>query len=159
MNTCKKIKDLILTDYIDDQVDQLVKAQIDEHLLSCVDCRLFAQDAKERLTFDSASREEVPQHLWLKIKEKIQNDSSPRLKYNDFFHAFHRVFSLPYLAPALAGFVIVILLGSVGFYHQLSERQQAKEQGEYLVSLWRSSDVGADIQGNADQTSIEKYFL
>jgi predicted anti-sigma-YlaC factor YlaD len=161
MNTCKKIKDLILTDYLDKEADQSVVGQVNEHLLSCADCRLFAQDVKEQLAlpFESTIQQQAPEHLWTIIKDKIQNDPNSRSKLKRFIQAFFDVFSFPYLAPALAGLIIVILLGSVGFYYQLAEKRQDKEQGEYLVSLWRSSDVIADIQSNADQTSIEKYFL
>lgn len=161
MDTCKKIKDLILTDYLDKEADQSVKAQIDEHLLSCPDCRLLAEDVKEQLVlpFESTTRHEVPEHLWTIIKDKIQNEPNPRSNFKTFIQTFVNVFSFPYLAPALAGLVIVILLGGVGFYHQIAEKRQDKEQSEYLVSLWRSSDVFTDIQSNADQTSIEKYFL
>ncbi len=161
MNTCKNIKDLILTDYIDDEAGAATKAAVDAHLLFCGDCRQFADKVKEDLAgpFKNVESENVPEHLWTAIKDKIENQSSARLKESGFWEKFAGSFFSPRLATALGGFAVIILLSSFVFYHQLSEKRQAQEQGEYLASLWRSSDVVSDMPGNSDQMPLEKYFL
>ncbi len=161
MNTCKNIKDLILTDYFDAQADAATRAQVDAHLLVCTDCQLFAQDVKEKLAvpFKTVVRENVPDHLWCAIKEKIQENSSGSLRQENLLKGFWEFFMPPKLRPVLGSFAVLILVGIFVFYHRISVERQAKEQGEYLVSLWMSPDILSDLQGNEDQGLLEKYFL
>ena len=44
---CKKAQELMLTDYLDDEISEKEKARIEEHLESCQKCREFSIDAKK----------------------------------------------------------------------------------------------------------------
>src|SRR5882672_10339658 len=78
MDDCKRFKDLLLTDYLDAQIDPKTKEQIDAHLRMCPECRLFAQEAERDLVtpFKNVQPEEVPVHLWTAIQERLQKETS-----------------------------------------------------------------------------------
>lgn len=161
MNACKNIKDLILTDYFDAQSDTATRAQVDAHLLVCADCQVFAQDVKEKLAepFKTVVRENVPDHLWSAIKDKIQENSSVSFRQENLLKGLWEFFMPSKLRPVLGSFAVLILVGIFVSYHRISVERQAKEQGEYLVSLWMSPDILSDLQGNENQGLLEKYFL
>ena len=47
MTNCKKSQELMLTDYLDDQMTAKEKARIEEHLESCRKCREFSIAARK----------------------------------------------------------------------------------------------------------------
>lgn len=154
MKNCKEIKDLILTDYIDEQIDQATKSRVETHLLSCPDCQAFSQEVKSSLVvpFEQAERQAVPAHLWNSIKEKIE-EKEYAVASNPFEKLLELLF--PRLVPAFASVAILILVGSFVFHDQLVKRDQAKAQEKYLVSLLSTAEDNSDGLG----TTIEEYFL
>ena len=73
MNICKRYKELLLTDYIDGEIDTEIRKDIDNHLIICSSCRQFKEDVVEKAinVFNEVSREKVPEGLWSSIKEKM----------------------------------------------------------------------------------------
>lgn len=161
MNTCKVIQNLILTDYLDGEADAQLKARVDAHLASCQECRVFASFAEKRLAalFKQTIAEDVPADLWPAIKQRIEKKSTLNPVYGNFFNWMGSFFSTPYLTSALATMSIVLLLTGGGFFHQFLVKSESKDQGEYLISLWRSTDSALDIQSSAEQIPLEQYFL
>lgn len=74
---CSKFRDIIITDYVDGELDEQGKQEIDRHLQSCAACRSFAA-AVSKITVDSlrkAEMEEPPAFLWARIKSHLEQDS------------------------------------------------------------------------------------
>jgi len=70
---CERIQDLILSDYIDGQVDESNRRLVAEHIEGCSACREFeaAVRAKAVEPFKDARKAEVPVYLWEGIRRKI----------------------------------------------------------------------------------------
>ena len=154
MNNCKEIQDLILTDYIDGQADQETKSHVENHLLACADCRVFAQEVKANLVvpFERAQRQTVPAHLWNSIKEKIEEEQYARAP--DFLDRLLDLFSSR-LAPVLASLAVLIVVGSFVFHDRLVKHAREEAQGKYLASLLSPAEDNTSGLG----TTIEEYFL
>ncbi len=161
MDNCKKYKDLILTNYIDGEMDTEMKQQVDSHLLVCPNCRRFAEEVNHFLvaSFKNAVRKNVPEHLWLLVKENIEKENRLNEKAGNFIHRLMESLSFPALAPVLGSFVLLILVGSLIFYNQQMKQGKEKEQVEYLVYLLGATEVSPETENNVPETPIEKYFL
>lgn len=69
---CEKVRDVLLTDYIDRRLPEAMKAAVDEHCLSCVSCRAVAQsvvETSERLR--ASGNLEAPERVWQGISEAL----------------------------------------------------------------------------------------
>ena len=160
MHICKKIKDLILADYVDGEADPVVRDQIDSHLHLCSDCRRFAQEAQTRLItpFKAATRENVPPEVWLTIKARITEEKDT-VATTSFWERFTRAWMLPQFAPVLGSLVMLVLVGSVFLVQHQIRQVKEQEQGEYLLSLFSVTDSPLEAENNGAQSPIEEYFL
>ena len=160
MDKCEKFKDLILTDYIDGETDQAIRAQIDAHILACPQCLHFAEEVKKDLVipFTQASRETVPDSVWDGIKERIGQEIPWSIRVGEFVNGLMGSLTLPKLAPIFTSLVLLVLVGSTVLHDQQVRQVKEKEQGEYLISVLASADQGAETDNTAE-TPIETYFL
>ncbi len=160
MQTCKNIKDWILTDFLDAQTDPATRKLIDSHLLTCGDCRSLVEDVTKNLAapFKPAVREDVPEHLWSLLKQRIENEIRPVVPADGFMNRLGGFFSFSRLAPALGVLAAIILFSSLFLSHKQRERAQEREQGEYLAFLWKSAN-SQDSETIVSETPLEKYFL
>jgi len=71
---CKKIKEIILSDYIDDELDLECRKNVEIHLEKCESCRQFKDDVDLNIVgiLQHASKLEPRQELWYKIKDKLE---------------------------------------------------------------------------------------
>ncbi|MCM8831318.1 MAG: zf-HC2 domain-containing protein, partial [Candidatus Omnitrophica bacterium] len=77
---CKKVKKLILTDYIDNEIDIKLKDTIDKHLIACKDCFNFKNDLEKKLSIlKTAKQITAPDFLWYRFKEKIKVQEKRKL--------------------------------------------------------------------------------
>lgn len=77
---CSKFREIIITDYVDDQLDERGKQEIDRHLQSCAACRAFAAAVSE-IAVDplrKAKIEEPPAFLWTRIKSHLEQGHNSR---------------------------------------------------------------------------------
>ena len=161
MNTCKEFKDLILTDYIDGELDEKTKGQLEGHLRACSPCREFADEAKAQLVtpFAQASRAAVPEDLWRSIEESIVGEGEETLPVQSWIDRLIGSLALPRLAPVLLSFILFI---SVGFWmlrgHQVPQTAHS-DSGEYATYVLDSVSELAETDNNSFGTSIEQYFL
>jgi hypothetical protein len=74
---CAKIKDIIITDYIDNELDAKTRADIDSHLEACSECRAFKEDVFNTAVkpFRRPTLEPVPAFIWGSIRNKIAESS------------------------------------------------------------------------------------
>jgi len=161
MDNCKNFKDLILTDYIDGQLDIALKEQVESHLHQCASCQSFAREVKENLIvpFEKASHQEVPSYLWRQIQEKIYEESSSRLGVLDVMRGWIKGITFPRLVPVFCSFMMFFLIGTTFLYNQQAKLAQDQERGSYLAFILTSSTAVSPVGGNDLGTPIEKYFL
>ncbi len=158
MKKCEAIRDLILTDYIDGELDKAAAGQLEGHLQDCRDCRAFLKEVKAgaALPFVKAQPQPVPAQLWDSIRQNIENEGQAPGLMEGFINGFKGLFVFPRLVPVLASLVVMLLAGSMELNTIQVRQAQAKEQGEYLVALMSPSSQG---DNNDAGTPIEHYFL
>lgn len=159
---CERIQELILTDYLDDQMDKSQRKYLEEHLSSCPQCLEFAQAAK-RSAFDpfvGADKPNPSESVWLNIQESIlaQQQGKGNVLV-DFWERFK--FSAPVPRPAFAFAAVITMVLAVGTLteYRLHQKVSVKEQIEYLDSLANPSEGISVNGGQGFGTSVEQYFL
>lgn len=160
MNNCRKIRDLILTDYADGQLEKTVRQSIDKHISECQACSKFYNEVKSKAIdpFKNTERLQAPDYLWDSIAKSIEDEKAkPRKVFtvSDIFKA--PIFS-PKFSLAWGTFIIIILTAFILFKNVQLDSLKKNEMGAYLVNMLDSSVAGgADINGFG--TPLEDYFL
>lgn len=155
MKECDYFRDLILTEYIDRELDKTSADGVESHLLACSDCRTYLKEVKNNtaLLAGQASSQPVPPELWDAIKQGIE-DKPP---FEKFINGLKGWITFPRLVPVFASLVLMLLVGSVTVNTIQVQQAKDKDQGEYLVSLLSSS---SQADNNDDSgTPVERYFL
>lgn len=71
---CKKVRDIIMTDYIDGELDAAAKAAVDGHLKGCTGCsELLAALSGALEPLRGASPGAPPASVWVGVKEAFDN--------------------------------------------------------------------------------------
>lgn len=161
MSTCKNFEDILLTDYIDGELSQEKKREVEQHLLACSACRALATEIRENLLipFEHVNRETVSKNVWLNIKERIEQENAPPQPIKNFLEKFVGSLLSPRLAPLLTSFVLIVLVGSVVFYNHQMNLRKDKEQREYLMSVLGAINTPSDTESDGSSTPLERYFL
>ncbi len=147
---CKRMQDVILTDYIDGQLSSQRVRDVEYHLAQCASCRVLAQDARKNIddAFSGVKNTKVDDFVWIRIKNKIeQQESIEHLSVSrvDVLKSF--VYPFKRWAVALGIFLILGL--------SMLVRQNLGQQEPYLTYI-----LASDNQGSDDVTTgIESYFL
>ena len=163
---CRRIKELIMTDYIDNEISEEVKKQIKRHLKDCSQCRQFEQTLRQAAVEPFRKAEEVqpPDSIWPQIKENITVQEKQaegffvglRDRLQLIFTARRPVFAV---ATIMAVILIAVIFRRLPFNSQNGVSGYIGEQIEFF------SYLGADETGDFDtdyidlDTAIEKYFL
>lgn len=160
MNKCETFKELILTDYIDGQLQGSVKTDVEEHLRHCPACQAFFLEVKNNLVvpFEKVPRQTVPNHLWGIIEERIRQGYS-RVSALDFLWGWMEGLTFPRLVPAMATLAMVVLIGSTIFVNQQVKQAQDQEGGMYLAYILSPLGVSAPVNNSDLGTPIEQYFF
>jgi predicted anti-sigma-YlaC factor YlaD len=157
MKRCDQIKELIMTEYIDGLSDKIVIGQVEGHLLDCSECRAFFKDVKNTVVpFEQASQQPVPAELWASIKQSIEQKHQAVNPLEGFMEGLKGLMVFPRLVPVFASLVLMVLVSTVSLNTIQVQQAQAKDQGEYLVSLLSPT---APTESNDGKTPIEQYFL
>ncbi len=164
---CKKVKELILTDYLDEQLNEDQKKNIEEHLSSCGVCREYELAARKTVIepFNNVEKQNPPEAAWHKIKEQIKEENRQGL-INPFADLIRRINPFAYaLKPALAVVTIIIIIFVATAIIKLpSENSEVVEvdpdnQIECMNYLLGVFDQDSLTENNDFGTSIEEYFL
>jgi len=159
MKKCDFFKDLILTDYIDGQLDKNAAGGVQSHLRSCRDCAAFLKEVKNTgiVPFQQVSHQPVPSELWDAVRQGIEQERTNPLE--DLIDRLRGWVAFPRMVPIFASLVLMFLAGSVTVNTVQVQQTKEKEQGEYLVSLLSSSGSSSQGDNNDLGTPIEHYFL
>jgi len=157
---CKKIRDLIATDYIDGEIDGQLKATIEEHLRTCESCRKFEQDLREMVIapLKASKRRVPPEAVWENIKERIKN-KKPIIAVPDWLERLRPVFVIP--KPVYAAVTAVLIIAFVLFAtHPFNGRSEMgsylEEQMQYIYYV----GVNGTYENHMDVgTAIEEYLM
>jgi len=176
---CKKIQELILTDYVDGEMAEDKKILLDGHISECKKCREFLSLVKETTVapLGNAKRDNLSEDvIWSKIREEIHSEED--LVYEEgpgFFERIRDMLFSPQPAFALGTFAVILLLVMTANFNrqqvQLVKNNQVQQvaliqnksestedesfsQEEYLAYFFEEND---SYEGYG--TSLESYFL
>jgi predicted anti-sigma-YlaC factor YlaD len=159
---CKKIQELLKTDYLDGEIDQEQLKFIQQHLAQCPQCRVLESELQnQRRTFKQAKQQQVPERVWQNIRDAIirQNlNQESDSKIGVLEQLKHFLFA-PKPAFALAS-IIVALIVTLTFFGTATMRNQVSNTENNIESLLtyglnsESTDLTYDFG-----TNLEEYFL
>ena len=111
---CKKIQELILTDYVDGELDEKTRRLVEDHLEVCEQCRQLEQKARAASTlFKQTQPARPPEKLWDSIKNAIE----PRERENPLKGFVERLRApLVIRKPGLVAAAVIILVFVAGVY-------------------------------------------
>lgn len=163
---CKRIKEFLITDYMDKEASLAVRKEIETHLKTCTGCRAFGKLLQEKVTepFRGVEAVKPPEEIWQRIKEAIEEEqadyaSSILTRIIDFLRprALSRRPSLVFSA-ALTLALFFVLFSQWPFHQQRLVNEYLTEQSDFMLSL--NKPVNGELEKEANfGTTIEKYLL
>jgi len=161
MKKCENFKELILTDYIDGELDKARHQGLEAHLLDCGDCRSFLQEVKinAAMPFKNALPQPVPPQLWDTIRQNIEQEEQAVNPLAGLFDKLKGLVAFPRMVPVFASLILMFLAGSVTVNTVQIRQARDKDQGEYLISLLSPAGPSSQAENNDLGTPIEHYFL
>jgi len=162
---CNDWQDLILTDYLDDQMSKERTIQLEEHLSACQECREFVAHARKAVIepFESAQRVEPSEKVWHNIKDAIGEEQGAE-EFVGLWDRIKEAVFIPKPAMAFATVIIALLAATVAFDHYNQQFQTAK----YIAIQNQTDDINYALDELAvyseennfyEPTEIEEYFL
>ena len=113
---CERMQELLLTDYIDGELDEKLRRDVDEHVHLCASCRELKRAILERSdqTRKAAVVEEPPAYVWERLKAKILAEPVARRGVlsgaaDSIKEAFSVLARIPRPALAFAASALVIM--------------------------------------------------
>ncbi len=165
---CKKIRELLLTDYPDGELKGRLKNNVEEHLGECLKCRQFEHTIRKKTIepFKKAISMKPRGSVWNRICEatvfeKRQPSENILNKLKDLLH---RICLRPMAAFTLATVIIGVLILTVTAIKLQPKNQkvaivQPKEGIEYLTNLIEEEEYFSIDENDGYNTAIEEYFF
>ena len=158
---CKRIKDLIMSGYIDGELKGNLLKKVEQHLLSCKECKEFEQALQEKVVSPLRQAQEVkpPESVWEAIRETISPKKAPAEGIiASFLRGLDYFFHLPKPALVFATVSAVILLTFIFIRIPFGGQRLASDYFDEQMGLISYLDVNES--GSLDfGTTIEEYFM
>lgn len=165
---CKDVKELILTDYLDEQLGKEQKAQIEQHLTICKGCKEYELLTRTAAVepFNNVERYNLPEMAWNKIREQIEEErplQAPTNSFADFILRIKSFLYIPKPAFVVTSILVLVLVGITVIRLRPEDQKMVKVDPErqiecinYLMTVFDQDTInGSDDFG----TSIEELFL
>jgi len=155
---CERIQELILTDYLDDQLNPDQKNHIDQHLAQCPVCLDFTAAARKTVVepFLHSKELEPSSSVWSGIKESILAQEERTNVFVSWWKK-NQSLALPRPAMAFAGALVFVFL--VGGLNHFKHSAQKATNNEYWESLAETPMALSFNDGDGFETTVEQYFL
>jgi len=163
---CEKIKESILTDYIDNEMNDEERMRLNIHFARCRRCKEFFETVKNTVVkpFANAKKIEPPAIIWHRVKEAVMAKQQKKLGFvASMLEKLKSAFYVPKPALAMSTIMalvlIVVLTTTLKFSNKEASETNREDQAEYStysietpVSAFLNNDSGFG-------TLVEKYFL
>lgn len=160
---CRKVQELILTVYLDDEIDGKQKMLVDEHLALCPECKKFYLETKGTVkdVFERTERLEVPDGVWQKIKGAIIEEKQKKVFFvPDFLRILSAKLRIPRPVLAVASVaVLLIVFGAVMFGLKGNGGTFDLGRLSAIEYFGYTMEIPADSAGSGFGTNIEECFL
>ena len=162
---CHDWQDLILTDYLDDQMSKEQTIQLEEHMSACRECREFVAHARKAVIepFEHVQKTEPSEQIWQNIKEAISEERESE-DFVSLWDRFKEIVFIPKPAMAFATVIIALLAATVTFDYYNQQFQTAKyiaiqDQVDDVDYVLDELAVYSEENNFYEITGIEEYFL
>jgi predicted anti-sigma-YlaC factor YlaD len=156
---CKRIRELLLTDYMDGGVDSSLRGEFDRHIAACQACRNYKLSIDSRLSPLFKESEVVPpaDEIWNGIESAIYQKQ--QIKDTNIFSISPLLRKSIFAFTTAAALVVVMISIKVADNNRrASVNSFLMEESNFLYSL--SNYNGSDTFNNIDfGTTIEEWFL
>jgi predicted anti-sigma-YlaC factor YlaD len=163
MTQCKKIQELLKTDYLDGEVSPKEEQFIKEHLKQCPECSGLEKELQvHRMLFQGVKRKQVPERIWYNIRDAIVtqrlNQEEVALsrgileRLRDFIFTRRPVFAL---TTSLSVIILLAVIATTFIQSKVSLSKQ--NAAESIVGYSLNGENGYVLYDLG--TSIEEYFL
>lgn len=165
---CEQFQELILTDYLDEQLTAGRKAAVEGHLSSCEDCRQLAEAARKLAVepFRHAGKVTLSQEeVWRRVKDKILSET-PGQRTNpvaEFLEKLKDLLAVP--NPAFSAAMALIMILAAGLFvvtfrqPEQYVRVPVLEETTQSIAYVINEIAGEDDANGGYGTAIEEYFL
>ena len=168
---CDKIKDIIVTDYLDKEVNEKILRSIESHIKECRSCCQFENRLKLKAVdpFKELKVSAPVNSVWVNIKNNIKHDQ--RLQAEGllavFIHKVGVLFSIKRPVFAVLTLMVVIAVGTFFMRSKLNNvnesdtniREYLNEHIEFLTELDLYRDDYMEMNNFYFHTSIENYLF
>lgn len=164
---CEKAQELILTDYMDAELGEEHRREVDEHMRVCAACREFGALAREKNVqlLANVRKEEPPAYLWEGIRERIASEAKERSGILPDTVKFIReaLLSLvkiprPVIAFAAAAIVIVAVMVVGPVTQRLAVNEYLDDQAAFIVRLGTDETNEIGIFDTDIKTGAESFL-
>jgi hypothetical protein len=158
---CRKAKDLILSDYTDNELSLRIKTEIDKHLEKCAACRKFQETLQDKIIQPLKQAKEImpPDYVWERIREEIEAKTSQceQPGFSIFTALRQKCLRRPQGVFAAALAVIAIFFA---LFLTKSSLDDKRHLNEYFADQVEFFNYLGDDGKDADfGTATENYFL
>jgi len=160
---CEKIRQLLLTDHIDGEIDDNLREEVERHLKTCSACRELERVLRSEISapLKAAGVMSPPESVWENITEKIHESgkiSVLELARERLFDIFTLKRPVLALATVMTLFIMVI---SVYTANDLLERRYVDNYMEDQMDLLYDLDNGSGENGSLYDIGIplEEFML
>ena len=160
---CKKIQELLKTDYLDGEVSPQEEQFIKEHLQQCPECgRLEKELQAQRMLFQGAKRTQVPERIWYNIRDAIVTERLNQEEVALSREILERLKNLIFarrpvfvLATSLSVIILLAVIATTFVQNKVFLSKQNAAESIVGYSLNAENEYVLYDLG----TSIEEYFL
>ena len=163
---CKKIQEIILTDYLDGQLAERQRSLLSRHLAGCQGCKKFSIYVMKNIAglFTNAERLIPSEIVWRRIKGSIEDEETNKpAVVIGFFERLRGVLCIPKPVMIFATALTFILVTSlvlalyIGNQNRLNySSQKTIQDNDYYEKLFSDAYTAKDTGFG---TAIEENFL
>ncbi|MFA4916090.1 MAG: zf-HC2 domain-containing protein [Syntrophales bacterium] len=128
---CTEIRDVIMTDFVDGELDAEKAKVVNEHLAECHACRTFESNFVKTAVepFKNARRENPPPYIWQNIRNGVVQKNA--LKEQNFFYILKGWLSLPKAVMVTATVVCLIFVSVFFITNQRTVVTNAPDKAQF----------------------------
>lgn len=152
MMNCRRIQKLLMTDYIDGELNEKMRINILNHLATCDRCKQFEEALQKETVspFKAAEKKTPPDFIWEKIRSRIISGEKRAFKV---IRILKPAFAIPALAIVTLIAILVIRFPVIG---RTALNTYITDQTEFIMDLGQN---GIDVPDEGLGTSIEEYLF
>lgn len=138
---CEEIRSLLMTDYIDGELDPGKETLVKEHLAACSACRVFEENVRAITVapFKEAKVAAPPERVWREIERRISKKPAPYSISEKLRDIFEAIFVLPRMRVAVATITAAVMIFAlIGYQRYAKERSldiYIEEEVSFLSQL------------------------